>query len=229
MFTIIASPSKALLFGISWMIFILTVVIFYYFRSKQRKEKETLRMKLASDLHDDLGSILNSVSIYTDLALIKGDLIYLQKIRESTQEAIDGVRCMMWELDDTSTSFDYLVSKISGFASFLCEVKQIRFSVEMGRVNNYQLNKEEKRNLYMIIKEAINNSIKYSQGKEILLNIQLDHGKPVIVIKDDGIGFNKHCFIYGRGIRNMKARAESISYDITIESTSGTTIKLQKA
>lgn len=218
------------LFGISWTsLLILTLGYYPYMKFKQKHEKEKLRIKLASDLHDDLGSILNSVSIYTDLALIKGESTYLHKIKESTQEAISGVRNIIWQLDDKDTSFSNLISRINCFASFLCQAKQIRFKAEMGKeAFLYQLQEEEKRNLYMIIKEAINNSVKYSNAKEILLNIDLDKGKPVIIIKDDGKGCNEIPNVSGNGITNMKTRARCIRYQISIQSLAGTIIKLRK-
>src|SRR5688572_21550027 len=137
---------------------------------RQKSKLSKMRRKLASDLHDDLGSILNGVTIYTDLALKNGETRYLNKIKEGTQEAINGIRNMIWQLDDSDTSFSNLVSRISSFASFLCEARKIDFKVDISKeVCQYKLQEEEKRNIYLILKEAINNSVKYAVPSQITL------------------------------------------------------------
>lgn len=215
--------------GLGWIPACILLLGYYpYIFFKQKNDKEKLRVKLASDLHDDLGSILNSVNIYTELAIIKGEYTYLEKIKESTQEAINGVRNIIWQLDDKDTSFSNLISRINNFASFLCQVKQITFKVEIGKeAFSYSLDEEEKRNLYLIIKEAINNSVKYASGNEIMLSIAVEKKKPVIIISDNGKGYSS-ASASGNGIRNMKARAKNIRYQISIDSNAGTKIQLQK-
>jgi signal transduction histidine kinase len=200
-----------------------------YLLYKQKNKAEKLRVKLASDLHDELGSILNTVSIYTDLALQKGEERYLLKIKESTQEAITGIRNIIWQLDDNDTSFTNLVSRINNFASFLCQVKKIHFKVDVSKESFlYRLGEAEKANLYMIVKEAINNSIKYADAKEIRFSIDLENGKPVIEISDDGKGYNENECTMGNGIRNMKTRALNIRYKFSMKSSAGTVLELRK-
>ena len=218
------------MFELGWIPACILLLGYYpYIFFKQKHEKEKLRIKIASDLHDDLGSILNSVNIYTELALIKGEATYLEKIKEGTQEAINGVRNIIWQLDDKDTSFPNLISRINHFASFLCQVKQITFKAEIGKdAFTYKLDEEEKRNLYLIIKEAINNSVKYASGNEIKLSITIEKRKPVIILSDNGKGYNESTSVSGNGIRNMKARAKDIRYHISIDSQAGTKIQLQK-
>jgi signal transduction histidine kinase len=80
----------------------------------------------------------------------------------------------------------------------------------------------------MIVKEAINNSIKYSEAGKVSLLIFLSKGMPVIIIKDNGKGFDSANTVEGNGLKNMKARAAQIHYHINISSENGTTIQLQK-
>lgn len=208
---------------------ILALSCYPYLLIRQRNETQRMRVKLASDLHDDLGSLLNSVHIYTELALIKGETSYLYKIKESTEEAINGIRNIIWQLDDHDNTFSNLVSRITDFASPLCQAKNINFKMEMTKeAFTYQLSEEEKRNLYLIIKEAVNNSIKYASAKLIQVVIGIEKDKPVINIKDDGKGFQSASTRHGNGIRNMKARAAWLHYDLLIQSLLGTSIQLQK-
>jgi signal transduction histidine kinase len=80
----------------------------------------------------------------------------------------------------------------------------------------------------MIIKEAMNNSIKYAKADCLSLSISLLKNKPMIVIKDDGAGFNCAKLSEGNGLSNMRTRAKEIGYDIYIQAACGVTIKLQK-
>jgi signal transduction histidine kinase len=218
------------LYEFSWLPLFITAVAFYpYMILRQKNKTKKLRSRLASDLHDDLGSILHSVSIYTDLALIKGEAVYIQKIKDSAQEAINGIRDIIWQLDDNDTSFSNLIARVKSFASFLCQVRQISFNVKISNdAILYQLHEEEKRNLYMIIKEAINNSVKHARPDEVTLCISLEKGNPSITISDNGKGYDSSPANLGNGIRNMKMRADCIGYKINIQATTGTVIRLQK-
>ena len=90
------------------------VYALYKIRINQLKKEKEIRTHLASDLHDDLGSTLNSVKVYANMAMLeKENNKYLEKIKESTQEAISGVRDIIWILDDKKDSMDHLVTRIS--------------------------------------------------------------------------------------------------------------------
>jgi signal transduction histidine kinase len=201
-------------------------------RINQLKREHLIRSKLAKDLHDDLGSTLNSIKVYSNLALIKKEEQHLQQIKESTQEAISGVRDIMWVLDDHKDNVADLLQRIRQFALPLCEANGIHYiqQVQSGIVS-YKLEQEERRSLYLIIKEAINNTIKYANATEVYLSIeQYRKGKLYIQIKDAGQGFNITEPGEGNGLKNMKFRAERIGYDFAINSVinQGTLIELKK-
>lgn len=208
------------------------VYALYKIRINQLKKEREIRTHLASDLHDDLGSTLNSVKVYANMAMLeKENNKYLEKIKESTQEAIIGVRDIIWILDDKKDSLDHLMTRISLFAAPLCEAGAISFHSELSEsLRNYKLGKEEKRNLYMIIKEAINNSIKYAKGNSIHLKIDSKETSMTIRIVDDGVGFEKDKMTEGNGLKNIVNRSMQIGYKATITSIpgQGTAIQLEK-
>jgi signal transduction histidine kinase len=82
----------------------------------------------------------------------------------------------------------------------------------------------------MIIKEAVNNSVKYAQGKSIYLIIEHTQNKLTIKVADDGIGFEKDKITDGNGLKNILNRAIEIGYKAIIISQpgQGTTIQLEK-
>lgn len=204
----------------------------YRVRISQLKKEKEIRTHLASDLHDDLGSTLNSVKVYASMAMTeKENNGYLEKIKESTQEAISGVRDIIWVLDDKKDLLDHLLTRINTFAAPLCEAHHIVFN---RRVNDalleFKLRKEEKRNLYMIIKEAINNSIKYSGAADINLFIEKKESKLLIWITDNGKGFDQAKITEGNGLKNIMRRSADIGYRASVISSpgSGTSVLLEK-
>ena len=204
----------------------------YRLRVNQFKKEQQIRSKLASDLHDDLGSTMNSVKVYANLAIMeKQKEKYLFKIKESTQEAITGIRDIIWVLDDSKDTIEHLLSRISLFASPLCEANNILYKQEMtDEARNHKLGQEEKRNLYMMLKETVNNAVKYSGAKKIEIEVSVKKGKPAIQIKDDGNGFDAKAVSDGNGLKNMKRRAHQIKYKFSLESVPGhgTHIQVQK-
>lgn len=204
----------------------------YRLRINQLKKEQRIRTKLASDLHDDLGSTMNSVKVYANLAIMEKQADkYLPMIKEGSQEAITGIRDIIWVLDDSKNSIEQLLSRISLFASPLCEANHIQYKQELSdHARDHKLGQEERRNLYMMLKEAVNNAIKYSQGQTITIGVSVIKGKPVIQIKDDGKGFDAGKTSDGNGLKNMQRRAREIKYRFRIESSpgSGTTLNFEK-
>jgi signal transduction histidine kinase len=125
-----------------------------------------------------------------------------------------------------------LLTRIRQFAIPLCEANGIQYLQQVSDDTlHYTLQQEEKRNLYLIIKEAINNTIKYAKANEVSLNMKLSHkGTLSIQIKDTGICFNVNQSTDGNGLNNMKFRAEQLGYSFTMDSfiDQGTIINLKK-
>ncbi|HWR31924.1 MAG TPA: triple tyrosine motif-containing protein, partial [Chitinophagaceae bacterium] len=204
----------------------------YRIRINHINKERKIRDQIASDLHDDLGSTLNSVKVYANVASIEKDnKQYLEKIKESIQEAISGVRDIIWVLDEKKDSLEHLFTRINQFANPVCDANHIKFIQQIDNpLYNHQLHREEKRNLYMIIKEVINNSIKYAECKNISVIATAEKKKLQINITDDGKGFDVQMVMKGNGMHNILKRAHEIHYHIEINSIpgKGTTVNLEK-
>lgn len=204
----------------------------YRYRIRQLQREHAIRQRLASDLHDDLGSTMNSVNVYASLAIMEaGAGRYLTHIKESAQEAMAAIRDIIWILDDKKDTPAQLVERLYHFAYPLCEAAGIAFQQNVAEsLNGTVLEKEEKRNLYMILKEAVNNSVKYAGAKTISLLFFSEKGKLRIRFADDGCGFDPLAVKRGNGLGNMERRAAEIKYACTLESGlgNGTVIALRK-
>ncbi|MEP7318267.1 MAG: ATP-binding protein, partial [Panacibacter sp.] len=195
---------------------------FYRYRISQIKKQQQIRKEIASDLHDDIGSTLNSVKIFTHLAETAPQKEeYFNQIKEALKQASTGLRDMIWVLDDTQDTAEELIKRLKQFALPVANASNIHIEfIADNNITTVLLNKTEKRNLLLIAKEAINNSIKYAECKNIHVNISKVNGKTALQIQDDGKGFNMNDITPGDGLKNMQDRARQINYKVTIDSSS---------
>ncbi|MEO6723649.1 MAG: triple tyrosine motif-containing protein [Ferruginibacter sp.] len=220
---------QTILFKTSIVLVILGIIyLFYMYRLAQIKKQLEIRKDIASDLHDDIGSILNSVKIFTHLAKRDpGKNEYLDHIEDSLTQATLGLRDMIWVLDDARDSIYEVMERITNYALPVCQVQNIHFEhfIETDSSVN-SLTKTEKRNLLLIAKEATNNSIKYSNCQTIKVTIAQSNSKISLYIQDDGAGFNLETSTKGNGIKNIQQRAKQIylTANFVTSIDSGTTV-----
>ena len=118
------------------------------------------------------------------------------------------------------------------FAYELLGAKKIEFRfVADSSVANMKLSMEARRNLYLIFKEATNNLVKYSEASKAMFSIKGEQGKLVMMITDNGKGFDSNKETEGNGLKNMRKRASEMGAVLLIDSIpgNGTTIKLEMA
>lgn len=199
------------------------IYAFYRYRIAQIKKQHEIRKNIATDLHDDLGSTLNSVKVFTNLAIsgVKQEES-LQQIKDNLNEATMGLRDMIWVLDDSLDTVDELVTRLKQFAIPVASASNIQADIKAAtEVNGQKLTKEEKRNLFLVCKEAINNSIKYSGATQINVEIKPAGKKIQISITDNGKGFNVEEVKKGYGLKNMQYRAGQVKYKTSLLSSPG--------
>ncbi|MBL0153042.1 MAG: hypothetical protein IPP93_06000 [Chitinophagaceae bacterium] len=208
------------------------IFLFFRLRIQQFRKEGKIRNQIAADLHDDLGSTLNSVKVYANLAqLEKENPMHLEKVKESTQDALHGIRDIIWILDDKKDTVHDVLNRIRQFAEPLCAGRNIRLQLqEESSEQNLRLKKEEKRNLYLVMKEFINNSIKYADCRMISIQFRWQGKSPVFDMQDDGKGFEIAGKTEGHGIRNMRNRAGYSGYTMEMISSpgNGTRLTLRK-
>lgn len=196
---------------------------FYRYRIGQIKKQQQIRKDIASDLHDDIGSTLNTVKIFTHLAKREQHKEeYLTSIEESLTQASMGLRDMIWILDDSLDTVRELAERIKKFAVPVTQGNNIIFKLVAGDdISDRVLSKTVKRNLLMIAKESITNSLKYSEAGNITVLLKQDNGKLVLSILDDGKGFDTQRPSAGNGLKNIRQRSKQIHFSALIISAPG--------
>ena len=216
---------------------LLSVVFFiYYFgtiRVKTQLEIEKLKLKIASDLHDNIGAGLTEISILSEVAerseghsssIVKKDL---QKISETARQLVDSMSDIVWVVNPQRDSLHDLIVKLKDSYNEFFSSIGISFQVNnIEKSDDIKLPMEYKQNLLLMFKEAINNAIKHSGCKKIVLEAFYKNDIIEIILKDDGKGFDLNTVNFGNGIKNMENRAMKIKGKLkwNSESHNGTVV-----
>jgi len=202
----------------------------YRYRLQQVLRLQNIRNRIASDLHDDIGSTLNSISVYSEVA--KNDhhrMEYsLSMIGESSRKVIDAMSDIVWTINPENDSFENIVLRMRSLAYNLLRAKDIEFTFKADEtLNNLKLSLEKRRNFYLIFKETLNNLIKYSQANRVQISL-LHHANAItLIIRDDGIGFDANKKYNGNGLTNIRKRAKEIDGQLSIEAGEGIGTSIQ--
>ncbi len=214
---------------------ILTIAGLLYYLYRVRMEKmlaiERMRVRIASDLHDDVGAALTKISLYTDLLKANSNTDgVVERIGTMSREIIASMSDIVWAIDARNDTLGDLIDRINYYASDVFAAKGIH--LEFGKADFSKpvtIPVEYRQNLYLILKEAVNNIAKHSGATCASIRFAREGGKVVIVVKDNGSGFGEALRPSGQGLRNMQMRAARSNAALTIEHRQGTEIRLKTA
>ena len=206
----------------------IAVAIFIYslyrFRIKQILKFQAIRNKIAGDLHDDIGSTLNSISVYSEVARLDeaNRDEALEMIGDSSRKIIDSLSDIVWTINPTYDSFSKLILRMRSLSYNLFRAKKIEFTFRADeKFDELKLSMMERQNFYLIFKEAINNVIKYSKATRANIQLTFTNNFIELLIRDNGIGFNVDEYTDGNGLGNIKRRAKEMNAQIQINSEPG--------
>lgn len=198
--------------------------------------REKIRTQIARDLHDNIGSTLGSIAYYSQMAQDlegsnPGQLhLLLNKIEESSHEAVDEMSDIVWAINPANTSFEKLALRMRNFASALFASRNIEFHFEAINIPpNLMLSTERRKNLFLIFKEAAFNAAKYSGCTRFRTSVRKGDNAISFDLHDNGKGFDltQTTSYNGNGIANMKHRAKEIGGEILISSGAGIGTRIQ--
>lgn len=218
------------------LLFLLSGLIFYAlykYRVSQVLKIERIRNKISLDLHDDIGSTLSSISILSEMALRQkkenhpDEMLY--EIKQNSLSLMERMDDIVWSINPKNDSLENLLIRIKDFASRLFEAKEINYNIDIpSNASQLQLSMEYRQHIYLILKEAINNLIKYANCNEAEIKVTHSRSQLSILIADNGVGFNPLIKTKGNGLEGMKKRASQMKAHLSISSNpgKGTTIQL---
>jgi signal transduction histidine kinase len=196
---------------------------------EKRKEAVTEeRNRIARDMHDDLGSGLSKIWILTEVAKTQfqesdKSWVSLERISTSSRELVDNLQNIIWVLNPKDDSLESLSSYIRDYAARFFELlnSQVVF-VYPEEIMEVRLTDVQRRNVFLIVKETLNNIAKHARCRTVKISIEQAPGEIILCLQDDGIGFDsEQVRRFGNGLRNMKSRMQDIGGTYRLESAPG--------
>ncbi len=196
-------------------------------RSERRRAIEQERMRIAQDIHDDMGARLTQISLVSRLALRNtpadspsySDLTRLDRAAREVAIALDEI---VWAVNPVHDTLDGLGNYISQYVTEIIAESTVRCRLGIPALLPPRfISSGVRHHLLMAVKEAINNVLKHSGATEV--RVQLSFVDPLvsIFIADNGRGFDPAQSSAGNGIANMNRRLRSVGGTCTVQSTAG--------
>jgi signal transduction histidine kinase/ligand-binding sensor domain-containing protein len=193
--------------------------------TEQELEKQQIRNRIASDLHDEIGSNLSSIKLISEilqtrLNLDKESQQYFADIYQAANASSESMRDIVWFINPGSDHLNKLIARMKETANTM--LKNIKFTLHGSGLDAEQkINPEIRRNIFLIYKEILNNIIKHSEAKRVDINISQERGNLHLSIRDNGKGFDCEKEQTGQGLKNMRNRVSQMDGNLKIESRPG--------
>ena len=211
--------------------------------AERQRAVERDRARIAKDIHDDLGAGLTHISLLSELA--RRDSVeqihnHVGQISEMARELTLSMDEIVWAVDPHNDSLDSLVTYVTKFAQEYLGVARVRCRLDLpAELPGHPLRAEVRHNLFLAIKETLNNVVKHSRASEVWLRLSLEPQAFTVSIEDNGCGIESGDktgdaaragrISSGHGLENLRKRLETIGGQciITSEPGRGTRVQLK--
>jgi signal transduction histidine kinase len=213
---------------IFYFVLVISAAIYFFllYNLRQKVKLQAIRNRIAADLHDEVGSTLNSISIFSRLAEKKLNsnnvevLQLLDKIKSDSDETVHTIRDTVWAINPDNDSIAQLFEKMRSMAYQLLTAKGITldFEQQFDEKRAIKISMEQRRNVYLIFKEAINNILKHADASYVKIRINSTSNDITLQVEDNGKGFDTQTNFEGNGLKNYQKRAKEGFLDVTLSS-----------
>jgi two-component sensor histidine kinase len=205
----------------------------FLYRLRQAVQMRQVRNHIAADLHDEIGATLSGIGILSSLAQKNLDENHpsyglLGRINDDALSIGNTMDDIVWSINPKNDDLENILARMSRYAAELFDAKDIDYQIVIPEnLKEVKLSMEQRRDVYLIFKEGVNNLVKYSKCKNALVEIKVSK-QFELLIRDDGNGFDTMIETSRNGLKNMKNRAGDLngSLEIISEIGKGTSIEL---
>ncbi len=212
----------------------------YRYRLNRLLEIERVRTRIATDLHDDIGASLSRMAILSEAMKYQDEIKsgastrMLSEIADSARSMIDAMADIVWSIDPKRDNLQSATARIRQFASDVLEARGIAWDLKLPpELEKVKLNADQRRQLLLIFKEAINNVVRHSGCSNVMLSLGLEGRLLAAEVRDDGCGFQSERFEGnsgngrgGNGLKNMGERARQLGGEFQVLSSPGAGTRL---
>src|ERR1041384_199009 len=225
-----------------WWFLVLTAMLvgvvvyaFYRYRLQRLLELERVRTRIATDLHDDIGSSLSQIAIMSEVVQqqVEGQNPRVSRplavIAGTSRELVDSMADIVWAINPQRDHLLDLTQRMRQFAADLLTARNISFRfVAPGPESDHHIETDVRREVFLIFKEAVNNAVRHSSCSSIEIKFAVVQNWLTLTVVDDGKGLDPKDSA-GHGLASMRRRAQSIGGALSIfaEPGKGTTVSLE--
>ncbi|MEO5571534.1 MAG: tetratricopeptide repeat protein [Bacteroidia bacterium] len=228
---------KNIIFGGSLALVFISLLLFNRYRLRKKLEQQQVlinhRKQISADLHDDIGSTLSSISIYSEAMKNKykaGDydkaMQLAEEIGNNSREMMENMSDIVWSINPGKDDLQQISNRMQAVATNLFAQKDIATEFLMeDKLGTVLIPMQARKNIYLIFKEAINNLAKYAECKNVTVQFLNQNNNLILKISDNGKGFDTTAQknaarnnLGGNGLPNMLLRANEINSELKIHS-----------
>lgn len=213
----------------------LIVYALYRYRMQKLIELERVRTRIATDLHDEIGSNLSLIAMIGEAARRRatGDSQmagWLSTIAGTSRETVDAMSDIVWAVNPGKDRLIDLIQRMRRVAEDALSPRDMTLDFSApGPEEDIKLDADTRREVFMIFKEGLNNIVRHSDCTKVRVEFRVDSGRLSLKLCDNGKGFQPGVAIEGNGQANMRRRAEKLrgKLEIISDPGSGTTLRLK--
>ena len=189
------------------------------------------RERISADIHDELGSGMTTIRLMSEIAKnkMKENIpVEIEKISNSANEVLNKMNAIVWSMNSSNDTLDSLISYIRAYSIEFFDGTQIECKVIMpDTIPLHEISGDKRRNIFLCVKESLNNALKHSKASRIKIDIEVDP-KLKIKIADNGVGIEQEKIRrFGNGLKNIDRRMKGIGGIYTITNNNGTETNLE--
>ena len=231
---------RNIVIGISLLLLTLAGILFNRYQLKKKLDQQksllAVRDNIAKDLHDDVGSAISSIKILSEVSYKNMEkdkdksVSLLQKIITQSEQLQQGISDIVWSVKPDNDKLENMTVRMREYISQVLEPKNIStLFLADEKLLIKSIGMQQRRDLLMIFKEAVNNIAKYSKATVVEINFEQINNNLLLKIKDNGIGFDTGRITSSNGLKNMQARAINLNgkFTVTSQSEKGTIVELE--
>ena len=199
------------------------------------KELEKMRSQISKDIHDEVGAGLTKISLMSEAAKIESPSnrsmeVTFEKLANEARNISKGLHEIIWSVNPDADNSSSLFDHINQYAREFLEDTNLRLTIEINDDYKMQLSPHNRRNIFLIVKEGLNNIVKHADANEVRLILNTSNNQSIsIKLSDDGKGItdkieNDSSLLLNsktrlkHGLNNMHSRAESCGLIFSIHS-----------
>lgn len=201
------------------------LVIFYRLRVRRLLALERMRLRIAGDLHDEMGSELSAISLVVSRLLRlphlgAKDRRQLEDVLAASGRVTQGLRDVVWVVNPEHDTVESMMGRMRSLASSLLADLDWSFKAPQRNVDA-AIEMNQRREIYLIYKELLNNVVRHARAQRVDVSVDIEDSELRLVIEDDGVGFDQNADTSGSGLRNIRRRAASMAASLAVDSQPG--------